>query len=171
MQEITGNIWDFHAQGSWITIPPNGSIRKDGQAIMGRGIAKEAATRYIDLPYRLADHIKMEGNTVEVFPDIKIITFPVKWEWYEIASVELIILSCWALVSKVERLNIPTPIYMVRPGCGNGKLAWEDVKPVISKYLDDRFVVVEISRVVRERPEMEVEYARKIARPQAYRED
>ena len=34
-------------------------------------------------------------------------------------------------------------VYMARPGCGNGQLKWEDVKPLIAPILDDRFIVVE----------------------------
>ncbi len=34
-------------------------------------------------------------------------------------------------------------VYLVRPGCGNGQLKWEDVKPLIAPILDDRFIVVE----------------------------
>jgi hypothetical protein len=33
-------------------------------------------------------------------------------------------------------------VWMVRPGCSNGRLKWENVKPVI-EFLDDRFIVVE----------------------------
>lgn len=37
----------------------------------------------------------------------------------------------------------PSPIYLVRPGCGNGRLRWQDVRHALSEILDDRFVIVE----------------------------
>jgi hypothetical protein len=35
-----------------------------------------------------------------------------------------------------------TTVIMPRPGCGNGRLRWQDVSKVLSDILDDRFVVV-----------------------------
>jgi len=46
-------------------------------------------------------------------------------------------------------------VYLVRPGCGNGRLDWRDVKKVLLARLDDRFVVVEKEQGERVRSEIE----------------
>lgn len=38
MREINGsNIWDFYNKGFWIAITTNGTVKKNGEAVMGRG--------------------------------------------------------------------------------------------------------------------------------------
>lgn len=152
MKEIEGDIWDYHGQGRWIVITTNGTVRKDGACVMGRGVAFQAKQRFPDLPYMLGTHIIAIGNGVFNFTDYRIIAFPVKHNWHEQADLELIASSVTRLVllagslftsGYYEFANI-FPLYMVRPGCGNGKLDWEtQVKPILEKYLDDRFIVVE----------------------------
>lgn len=148
MIEIEGNIWDYHARGHWIVITTNGCVRKDGAAVMGRGIAAQTKDRIPDFPYLLGHHIVVSGNTVGVFSNERIITMPVKHNWWERANLELIEKSAAGLSALcstwVSRLHLPPMVvYMVRPGCGNGGLSWEVVKPILEKYLDDRFVVIE----------------------------
>ena len=138
MKEIVGNIWDYHAKGHWIVITTNGSIRKDGACVMGRGVALQAACKYPKLPYELGQKLQ-HGNYVYLFPEYGIITFPVKHRWYERASTHLIGESARQLVN----LTDDQMVFMVRPGCDNGGLDWKAVKPILEKYLGDRFVVVE----------------------------
>jgi len=33
-------------------------------------------------------------------------------------------------------------VVLPRPGCGNGGLDWDDVRPILEAILDDRFTVV-----------------------------
>lgn len=50
MQEINGNMWTYHNQGQWIIVTTNNAIKKNGAAVMGRGIAGELSIRYPDFP-------------------------------------------------------------------------------------------------------------------------
>jgi len=154
VKEITGDIWDFHAQGHWIVITTNRTVKSNGEAVMGKGIALQAKQRYPVLARELGKTIVIKGNVPSVFWRLGIISFPVKYNWRERASLDLIESSCSRLLEVVRGIDIfkaktypynqwPEEIYMVRPGCGAGGLDWKDVKPILEKYLDDRFVVVE----------------------------
>ena len=156
MKEVRGNIWDFHNQGHWIVITTNGTVRKDGACVMGRGVAKQAADKFPKIPYILGERLMSWNRNNHVQPlDItyRIICFPVKHNWRDAANLELISRSCAELVTCIDNFEVCCPddfpaegkIYMVRPGCGNGQLDWKDVKPILEKYLDDRFIVVEIA--------------------------
>ena len=50
MKEITGDIWDYHKQGHWIVITTNGTVKSNGEAVMGRGIALQARAKFIQHP-------------------------------------------------------------------------------------------------------------------------
>jgi hypothetical protein len=72
----------------------------------------------------------------------RIVSFPVKHRWQDAADLELIKRSALELVELVDRNAWARKIKLPRPGCGNGRLRWSDVKPVLEPLLDDRFVVV-----------------------------
>jgi len=138
LKEVEGDIWDYHAKGHWIVITTNGSLNPRGECVMGRGVAKEATLRFPNLPRQLGERIKQYGNHVFAFPQYRIFTFPVKHNWWEKADFRLIERSC----EELARSRISTSIYLPRPGCGNGKLLWKQVKPILQRYLDNTFVVV-----------------------------
>lgn len=143
MQEIEGNIWDHSAKKRWVVVTTNGNVRGDS-AIMGRGIAEQAALRFPNLPALLGERIRRGGNRVYIFEEWKLITFPTKHNWRQKADLELIENS---LRSLVRWTNAPTrkhgKFFLPRVGCGAGRLDWEtQIKPLCEKYLDDRFVVV-----------------------------
>jgi hypothetical protein len=145
MQEIFEDIWKQHKQGRWVVITTNGDIKNDGTCVMGRGVAKQAADRFPELPYELGKRIVSAGNVVNVFEDLKIITLPVKHHWKDKADLNLIEKSLQQLVAWADKPpRKHGKFYMVRPGCSNGKRDWEsEVKPLCEKYLDNRFVIVE----------------------------
>lgn len=165
MLERYGDIWEAVDEDypDAVIITTNGYVKANGEAVMGRGIALEAKTRYPKLPADLGTMIKKYGNNVFAFKQIMglwLITLPVKPErgpngemgWKAKADIGLIEDSVkqivgaepyYGLFNNLHDANekLINRVFMPRPGCGNGKLKWEQVKPIIEPYLDDRFVV------------------------------
>lgn len=83
-----------------------------------------------------------EGNNVLYFPTRSLFTFPVKHRWYEKADLELIRRSVvqfgWVVThaSQVENIFV-----MPRPGCGFGRLTWEEVRPIVAVLPDNVHVI------------------------------
>lgn len=141
MREQTGNMWDIPADAYCITT--NGFVKKNGEAVMGAGCAKEASKKWPELPRLLGTLIGADGNIVQFIPNAEsyLIFFPVKHNWWEAADLELIRQSADALMKGIAARNLQTVI-LPRPGCGNGRLTWPVVKAVIEPILDDRVIVV-----------------------------
>ncbi|MBI2358625.1 MAG: ADP-ribose-binding protein [Deltaproteobacteria bacterium] len=140
MKEVFGDLWDFDGI---IGITTNGFVKRDRTCVMGRGCAKQAAARIPELPCKLGSRISAEGNHVFYFPEYRLITFPVKHVWWEPADLNLIQQSARELLETIEKFKIREAIYLPRPGCGNGRLKWEDVKKILSPILkSDQFHIV-----------------------------
>ena len=148
MFEVKGNLWNLPADV--IAITTNGMVKKNGECVMGRGCALQAKTAYPGIALTLGDLITRLGNNVHRIPqdrdDRIIFSFPVKENWFDNADLDIIELSCFQLVEEVDKLELELnrrPFVAVpRPGCGNGKLSWDDVRPICKHYFDDRFGVV-----------------------------
>lgn len=143
MKETIGDLWEFHKQGNWIIIPTNGTVKEDSSAVMGKGVALQAAKRFPGLSQNLGRKLRVFGITPIVFHHLRLVTFPVKIDWWVEATLQLIEESCKSITKEDNwnQLGI-SEIYMPRVGCGAGGLNWKDVKPILEKYLDDRFIVV-----------------------------
>lgn len=142
MIEVIGNLWTYPADYRIITT--NGSLKRDGCAVMGRGCAFQATKRYKFLQRDLGKLLSDSGNKLYVFMNLQLITFPVKYKWYEKANLDLIQKSTKELLSQIHgRGNL---IYvMPRPGCGNGQLDWVDVKPIL-EILPDNVKVISLRK-------------------------
>lgn len=136
-----------------VCVTTNSMIRKDGHAVMGRGIAKTANDRF-RLSLQLAEYLRKYGNRafylgprtdVRTGRTFAIITFPTKQDWKDDSDLELIRTSAEQVVRICDKFGIRT-CYLTCPGCANGHLDWESqVKPVIEPILDDRFVIADTS--------------------------
>lgn len=142
MLKLNGNIWYFSDWNFWIVIPTNGDIKNTGEAVMGAGLAKQAAKRFPFLPLELGKHLKAHGNRVFAFSAKQILTFPTKHRWVEDSSLYLIEQSTEQLLVLVDKHELKPPFYLPHVGCGNGKRTWDEVEPILKDILDDRFVVV-----------------------------
>lgn len=140
MKQITVDIWDYPHVYKCITT--NGYVNRAGECVMGRGVALQAKQRYPEIATWLGNKIKRSGNMCYVYDVAKIITFPTKHHWSLSADIELIRESCRQLMHIINMRDIAC-VLLPKPGCSNGKLHWEDVRPVIEHLLDDRVFVVD----------------------------
>ena len=139
MLEIVGDIWEYAATGV-IVITTNGSLTRDGRAIFGRGVARQAAHRYPGLAEKLGRLLATQGNHVFDLGD-GIVTFPVEETPWSLPDLRIVARSAQELrtladVSGWQQVVVP------RPGCGGGGLAWKDVCPFLTTWFDDRFIVI-----------------------------
>lgn len=169
MQEITGDLW--HTECDAVCISTNGFIKSNGECVMGRGCAKQAADFFPEIPKILGDRIRKYGNVVNKlrhYNTVAILSFPVKPEmnpylnnhnevvkhmrhkysigsqvpgWACVADIGIIEQSTKQLVEMTDK-NGWQKVLIPRVGCGHGELNWADVKPVLNKILDDRFYAI-----------------------------
>lgn len=143
MVEVTGNLWDYPADIRVITT--NGTVKKNGECVMGRGCASEAKKHHPGIARALGRMLEQHGNHVFQLAQGggTLFSFPVKHNWFEKADCRLILRSAKELVAVLSNRGMETwSVVLPRPGCGNGQLKWEDVKPVLAPILDDRFHVI-----------------------------
>lgn len=165
MYQLYGNFWDAADQFDGLVITTNGYVKTNGNAVLGRGIAKEATDRFPWLAYNLGRNLTQFGNKVFQYGlvpaeirntkyDQFLYTFPVKpafgpngeMGWKADADLKIIERSAEQLLQLVESYPTSYRVLIPRPGCGNGHLKWEDVKPVLDPLFDDRFTVVTYRR-------------------------
>lgn len=167
MREMTAELFELDVEVVCITT--NGFVKANGEAVMGRGCAKQLAEAFPRSPRILGSMIQRHGNIVQpiLMHDGTIaVAFPVKHgtaindgtnvvahaaSKYHIgqsvagfhlkADIALIEQSAKQLVDWVDARGF-TSVALPRAGCGCGELTWEQVKPVLDTILDDRFIAV-----------------------------
>jgi hypothetical protein len=153
MIEITGDFWKHSNDYFAIVCTTNTTLKNNGELVMGKGIAKGFAEHYPALPKLWGDKVK-SGHIDVMISDFcgsdgnyepMCIALPTKRSWKICSSEPLVIRSCWEMLNILKYIvrfkEGNGKILMTRPGCGNGGLKWEDIKPKIN-FLDDRFVVI-----------------------------
>ena len=139
MFETVGDIWEYATTGV-IVITTNGSLTRDGRAVIGRGVAKQAALRYPGLAEKLGILLFEGGNHVFDL-GCGIVTFPVEETAWSQPDLRIIARSAVELRLLADRSGWKL-IVVPRPGCGGGGLAWKDVRPLLEPCFDQRFLVI-----------------------------
>lgn len=145
MKTYNGNIWDLHKDGSIIIIPTNLGYNKDGNNIMGAGLAKQAAQFFPNLPKEygkiLIDNPEYRG--IVLFEEYGVICFPSKprnkenphLSWQSNASLELIDFGCECLMKLLKKGTLKDKqIAMPLVGCGLGGLDKQFVTVLLNRY-------------------------------------
>lgn len=140
MLETVGDIWEHAERGEIIVITTNGSLTRDGRAVFGRGVARQAALRFPGIAAKLGGLLAEQGSHV-FYLGCGIVSFPVEETAWSQPDLRIIARSAQELRlladhSGWRRVVVP------RPGCGGGGLAWKDVQPLLAPWFDERFVVI-----------------------------
>ena len=143
MKVVEGDIWEVGA--NFMVITTNGTLRKDGACVMGRGTALQAKQRFPGIEYHLGKALRTDGNKVTVlFKEGKghnIVAFPVKHNWWEKADLKLIKQSVIELKALAEGAN--STFALPIPGIGNGGRTLEEVLPILEEAnLPDNVILV-----------------------------
>lgn len=155
---VQNDIWNYHPN-HWIVIPTNLGWKPDGSAVMGAGLAKDAADRYPELArwYGAKNrHRDSHQPLVDLYHPKKLIMLPTKrlnyakpfLSWKFNSDVELIEQSLKSLVIEVEKFGGCgiDEVYLSPPGCGNGNLEWGDVRQMLFDVLNPSKVAFVIVR-------------------------
>lgn len=132
------DVWDLHGQGHWVLIPTNTERKSDGTAVMGAGLALDAATRFPDVPARYGRALAV-GNARVVLTNHRLLLGPTKTHWRRPATMALVVelldaVARWTDANPTERIAVASP------GCGRGGLAWDQVRTAALQRLTGRNV-------------------------------
>lgn len=132
--EQIGNI--LNSTCDLIVIPVN------TMGVMGKGLAKEFKDRYLlqaSMYEKQCKYTKREGGDVfRAIPEYKFLFFCTKEHWKNPSKIEWIELGLYYLMDSLTPIILPAkPLSIAIPplGCGLGGLNWDDVYPLIQKYL------------------------------------
>lgn len=161
----------FKTECDALCITTNGFVKANGQAVMGKGCARQASTIIPEITSALGAHLKTEGNRVHVLLEegSRIwLSFPVKPHhvisdgsnfvshmnfkvgafvpgWAAKANLAIIFESCKQLMALIDERGWKK-VLLPRPGCGAGELTWEAVRETIEPVLDDRIYICDFPR-------------------------
>lgn len=107
--------------------------------VMGKGIALSFKKRYPGMfeAYRTAceKHQLVIGKLMLYYaPDHWILLFPTKMNWRNPSKIEYLEEGLKKFVNTYAEKRIMS-IAFPKLGCGNGDLRWDDVRPIMEKYL------------------------------------
>ncbi len=139
MREAEENLWDWLGKAV-IAITTSGSVNRRGECPLPRGCGRQARERFPDLPAILGQRIAVSGNHVQELGN-GLVSFPVEEHWLANPDLRLIARSAGELHQLTDERGWPL-VVLPRPGCGGGGLDWREVRPVLARHFDDRFLVV-----------------------------
>lgn len=107
--------------------------------VMGKGIALQFKKKYPEMfaaYQKVCEKHYLDVGKLYLWKSAKkwILMFPTKKHWKNPSKIEYIESGLQKFVDNYERLGIES-IAFPKLGCGNGNLDWNDVRPIMEKYL------------------------------------
>lgn len=109
--------------------------------VMGKGLASEFKSRFPEM-FKLYQEFCKSGQltTGKLWlwkgENQWVLNFPTKEHWKRPSRLEYIESGLKKFVEEYEKRGM-TEVAFPRLGCGNGGLDWQDVRPIMEKYLSD----------------------------------
>ena len=149
MQECNGDIRTEFLNEKWdaICCTINTCAGRDG-LVMGAGIALAFKQQYHWLPLIWGERITRWDlpKTYIIVTRLNdrplyAVGFPTKRDWRFPSEINLIKRSAQLLRFQIEAMDWRN-VLLPRPGCANGGLQWENVKPMLDAIFDDRVTII-----------------------------
>ncbi len=129
---VKGNIFTSPAK---VLVNPVNTV-----GVMGKGLAKEFKSLFPDMfnqYHKFCDNGQLTVGKLWLYKTENkwVLNFPTKTTWKQSSKMEYIELGLKNFKESFLRHQI-TSIAFPKLGCGNGELSWEDVMPLMEKYLN-----------------------------------
>lgn len=138
----TGNMWSIYDNTDYFIFTGNSYIKNNGELVMGRGMAKQVADRFLFTPKLIGDVIKSLCDHLRFYGFATIVTAPIigvfQVKKHYKMSAELSIIE-----KSVSKLKVFADKYsdkrfdMNYPGIGYGGLCKRDVAPLLERLPDN----------------------------------
>lgn len=132
------DIWYLWDRGCYVVIPTNICLDRRGRAVMGAGLARQAADRFPALRCDYGRSIS-SGKPHYIDHACRLICVPTKTDWRgpaTLARVESAVAFLYEAAPDIE-----APIAVPRLGCGLGGLNWNDVASILARLPAPQFTI------------------------------
>lgn len=132
---VHGDLW-AGSPAAWRVVPTNRIVRHDGRAVMGAGVALQAAQRFPALPHAYGRALRAGSTGLWAFEPGRILCLPTKDDWRRDAVMGLVLaglgqLRQFAAFRPAESVRLPML------GAGLGRLSGASVRAAIERTLGD----------------------------------
>lgn len=164
---IYGDIFDYVGIADCICITTNGTIKSNGELVMGAGVAKQFYDKYnskFQIAKKLAKllfgaeptlkkmfvvnssyNVCYRAIAAEDNQGTNVVSFPTKNHFQDKGDLELIKRSAKRMVEFADAYGLKN-IIIPSPGTGCGQLKEEDVYAALNEILDNRFSIIKFKK-------------------------
>ncbi len=137
MRVVVGNLWDFYKnEKGYVVVPINWTCTGYGEAVMGGGVAQQAAQLLPGLPSAIARYIMGQPMVPQFVTYADLFLLPVKKHWRDSTDIALMEQSLRQLA---EHCSYPGSDCCYLPLLGAG---FDGLKVMARTLTTDKFVLV-----------------------------
>lgn len=133
MDVVSEDLW-AGPSSAWRVVPTNLVVRRDGTAVMGAGVALQAAERFPGLSARYGKYLQAHGQQLFYDAESRVICLPTKIHWRQPSDRDLVVrglrlLRTFAIFHPDDNIRLPML------GAGLGRLPAGEVRQLIQAWV------------------------------------